>query len=293
MVAFYTKEENIDSNTFTQYDNKRISVIQFLDKKVLTLNRIMLRFYVSKIKNKVDLVSGNSGGTSFNLLAKELKPELENIIMKYAIASYNNGGQYVYDTVAGNDNKNNNIPNLFFNMNSEDSRILEIAVLDLLAKFWYRIEQIERRNQQIVTKSGGTIIQKDIKELSQFQAVNNNNELIYIDNEGKIKERDNMLDYEAYISSKARMIIFTAYNLGAFNAPSKIVTYLEDQGNFNDIDYLRNSFMFRWKTKSNPDPIICLPLRDKLFPIDAKNIPIPQIDTHPHCRCILILVERK
>jgi len=276
-MALFTKDDNITNASFTKYDNVRLSVVRFNDDKTQVLNQVMLRFYNSKIKNKYDVTM------EWDNKERELRPELENLVMHHAINNYNNGGQYAVDTIT--DNGKGRINNIhYYNINDIELKQLSIIVNELLNGFWYRIKQIEIRNQN------------NDKSSTKNEGLSENlNEVIYIDNEGQIKERDD-LDYTSYINSKARTIIFTAFNLGVFNAPKQVIANIESAGydTFGeDIDYIRFAFAFRWKTKANPDPIICLPLRDKIFPIDAKNIPIPQLDTHPHCRCILILVKKK
>ena len=280
-MAFFTAGEDQDTNEdrFTKYDNVRTSVVKFNDDKTRTLHNIMIKFYIKNIKNKVD-------DSNFESVMQKLKPELENIVMHYAKANYDNALKYGLDTITSNQTI---IPNIhFLDRDDLDDQLIKSQISLLLDKFWYRIKVIELRNQSVENK------QKSRSNNEDFDNFNNNNELIHIDNEGKIKENDSTLDYSNYINSKARLIIFTAWNLGVTNAPAKVVTILEDMGfsGFDNVEYIDSNFAFRFKTKNDGrvDPVQCLPLHNKIFPINSKTIPIPPL--HPHCRCILILVKR-
>ena len=287
-MAFFTagEDSDIDETRFTKYDNVRTTVVKFNDDKTRTLNNIMLKFYIRNIKNKFDAINGDN----FELLKKRLKPELENIVMHYAKANYDNALKYGLDTITSNGTRIT-IPVHFLDRSDFDDQIIENNVKTLLDQFWHRIKVIELRNQYVQFQQKR---EKSRSNNEDFDNFNNNNELIHIDNEGKIKENDSTLDYSNYINSKARLIIFTAWNLGVTNAPTKVNTILEDMGfsGFDNVEYIDNNFAFRFKTKNDGrvDPVQCLPLHNKIFPINSKTIPIPPL--HPHCRCILILVKK-
>lgn len=219
------------------------------DAQAKTLGHFMKILYNSRIKNKVNVLEGES----FIRLKEELNPIIESAFKRYMIQSYVRGGQLTLDKM-----KIKNVP--FFNIDYDGLHAIDNRFRDFIERFWQYVERIERRNQQVNPVSAAI---RDIK----------------IDEEGNVTEKKNELESSSYMLSRSLLMVVAAYNLGVALAPK----YADNIGGDIKIGSYRYEFVSK---RDNLVCELCRPLDDgTLYEVGDPMLPDPPI--HAHCRCIL------
>ena len=231
------------------------------DSESRALGNFMLTLYNTRIKNKIDVLEGES----FTELKKELNPIIESIFKKYMIRAYIRGGQFTLDKL-----KIKNVP--FFNIDYEGLQAIDNKFRTFIDRFWSQMQKIEMRNQQVNPKSAALT---DIR----------------IDQSGDVTEPRNTLTWRTYMFSRPLLMLISAYNLGVVLSPKQAVTVLEKSGNTHREEITRlQSVKFRFVTKKDSLVCeICRPLDDQIFEAnDPQLANLPKL--HYHCRCILEII---
>jgi hypothetical protein len=224
----------------------KIEILQKNSASANKLNTILRDFYIRKIRGKEP-----------NSIKSSTITELDSILKHFMIESYSRQATSLND-------KFDVLP--FYDLSEEDHAAINNAVRVIEDKFYFKIKQVENRNQGI--QFG------DVTDISLTVT--------------GAKEKQK-LDPFVYIQGVATAVIFGGTNLATKIATQLLFNKMETADAITALD----TFKVKWVTKG--DDLVCeefcKPLEDQLFDIGDPNTPIPINDTHIHCRCILVLVK--
>lgn len=228
---------------------QRLEIVQRNSAAAAQLNRILKDFYIKKIKGKpIETIRDNT------------EAELDSILSQFMIQSYQKAADSINSKFKG-------LP--YYNLGIDDHTAIENTLRTIEDKFYFRIKQIETRNQGI--EFG------DITDISLSVT-------------GEIRQK-NELDPLVYINGIATGIMFGAHNLAAKVVPQVLVTKVSEKK-----QQQINEWAWRYVTKNDNQVCdnwsrACKPLEGKIFRMLDPNTPNPPYSQHVWCRCTLILIR--
>jgi hypothetical protein len=234
---------------------ERLAIVQQNTASSALLARILKDYYNSKIKGK----------PTINVRA-DTETELDSILRHFIVQSYQQQANKVNDKFKAL---------RYYDLGQADHSAIDNALRIIEDKFYFRIGEIEDRNQGL-----------------EFGDITN----ISVSVGGNITEKQR-LDPYVYINGIASGIIFGGVNLASKTVPPIIITKLQGT-NPDKADQINNNWIWKYLTKG--DNLVCdnweracRPLHNREFEMLDPNTPNPPFDRHIHCRCTMVLIKKR
>lgn len=244
---------------------ERLTILQRGSASSAKLDRLLRDFYNSKIKGK-----------PVNTIRENTQTELDSILSHFMIESYSQQANSINDKFKA-------LP--YYDLGLEDHSAIDNVLRVIEDKFYFKIGQVETRNQGI-----------DLGDITD----------ISLSVTGEINQK-NELDPLVYINGIATGIIFGAANLATKTVPPVIINKLSEglgtattatpERNQDKINYIQEKWQWIYVTMRDINVCdnwerACRPLDGKVFDMLDPDIPNPPYDRHIHCRCSLVLIKR-
>ena len=162
----------------------------------------------------------------------------------------------------------------FYDIGQEDQTVIDNNIRLLTDKFYFKMNEIETRNQGIDNTERNLLGVTAISLLAT----------------GLISEKDK-LNPLVYISGVSNAAVFGAANLATKTAPK----VLEQKAPEKKAIQIRERVYWIYLTRNDNNVCdnwerACKPLHGKKFYFLDENTPNPPYDRHIHCRCTMVLV---
>ena len=233
-------------------NRERLEVVQQSSASSALLARILKDYYNSKIKGKPTIN-----------IRQDTEAELDSILRHFMVMSYQQQANKINDRFKAL---------RFYDLGQEDNQAIDNALHTIEDKFYFKINEVENRNQGL--------------EFNDVAAIS-------IGVTGNISVRDR-LDPYAYIAGVANAVAFGALSLAVKTVPPVIISKVEPK----KADQISNNWIWKYLTRNDNNVCdnwerACRPLHNREFEMLDPNTPNPPFDRHIHCRCTMVLIKKR